>query len=167
MRRAANGVRTPHQKRSLPSTKTTGVDAFEDVTMSFIEWVRLTRGEHDVDISRSNRLELQLGIACHGIGVHVFDPEASEHRRAVALATHCHPGSPPDRDECTNLRCRGRRERLNVRARRAHRIRQLVEGAGHVGDIVDLDRVNVDSLGVESLGILESILLGAHDDDIR
>ena len=31
-----------------------GRDAFEDRTMSFVKWVRLTRGEHDVDISRSD-----------------------------------------------------------------------------------------------------------------
>ena len=133
-RARAEGVRTPHQNRSWPSTSTVGATCSSSATCRSRKGYGSDGREDDVGPPRPHLVELDLRVPLGRVGAHVLDAERGQHGGPVGRRTDRHPRAAPDRHEGTEPERREvRRRGLFGRRRRRPRAASAPSAGADVG----------------------------------
>ena len=164
-RASAPGVRTPHQKRSLPSTKVTGATRRSSASCRGPNGIGLGRREHGVDVVHV--VERDLGIPLGRAREHVRDAEVREHRRAIRVARSS-SSTVAARSGRTLASVPAARAEAALRRRRCRPTRASVASAWSTSSTrVDAHDVHLEAGGFERLEVLFAVLLVVHHHEVR
>ena len=165
----AAGVRTPHQKRSRPSTRT--IVAVGMAARSSSTWESLNSyGSLGTSTSsgslRGDVREHDGRIRVHRAGGDQLDADAFEDRGAVGVLVDRHPGSPPDRHEGGpngSIDCRRWHDRRWIHVEQG---RQVADHRHRVVDAANTAGVHAKTSREELVVVLETVLLAVHDHQV-